>query len=171
MTAIHDDHAVSHTVSVILLVAITILLAAILLLMASMFTLDMRFDTPVPSFLEIKSVRHASETGSMNYDSRVTLLHNGTIRYRNDDLYAVFYRNQEKLPCAIETLNGYRFVGTHHYGVQTLAGLGCSGEWWDPHEKIAIDFTDGTFHPGDLITVEIYQRPKSILISRHSRSA
>lgn len=166
-----NDDAVSHNVGVILMVATTMLLAAMVLLMISMFSLDLPRDPPVPSFLEIKSVRHISETGSMNYDSRVALYHNGTVRYRNNDLYAVFYRNQEKVPCNIETLNGYHFVGTHHYGVQTLAGLGCSGDWWNPHEKIAIDFTDGTFHPGDLITVEVYGRPGPTLVSRHSKTA
>ena len=153
------------------MVAITVLLAALLYMMFSLPNFNLSIFSPSPSFLEIKSIRHQSETGEMNFDSRVTLYHNGTLKYKNDDLYAVFYRNQEKVSCSIETLNGCNFISTHHYGVQTLAGLGCTGEWWAPCEKIAIDFTDGTFHPGDLITVEIYQRPKSLLISRHSRSA
>ncbi|MCU0631656.1 MAG: type IV pilin [Methanolinea sp.] len=155
----------------ILMVAIAILLAALVLLMVFVPQFNMSVFSSTPSFLEIKSIRHESESGAMNYDSRVTLYHNGTLSYKNADLYAVFYCNQEKLPCVIETLNGFNFIPTHHFGVQTLAGLGCSGMFWNPCEKIAIDFTDGTFHPGDLVTVEIYQRPKSLLISRHSRTA
>ena len=161
----------SHPVATCLLVAITLILAALLLLSIAIPSFNLSIFTPTPSFLEIKSVRHVSEYGVMNYDSRVTLYHNGTLSYINDDLYAVFYRNQEKLLCVLETLNGHHFISTHHYGIQTIAGLGCRDTRWNPNEKIAIDFTDGTFHPGDLITVEVYQRPKSTLISRHSFTA
>ena len=154
------------------MVVITILLLAILAAMLYGFlNFGMPAPSPTPSFLEIKSIRHESESGPMNYDSRVTLYHNGTIKYKNRDLYAVFFRNQEQVPCSIGTLNGYDFISTHHYGVQTLAGAGCSGEWWSPYEKIAIDFTDGTFHPGDRITVEVYQNPGARIVSRHSRTA
>jgi len=161
----------SHPMATILMVAITILLAALLLLSIVFPSFNMSIFSPTPSFLEIKSVRHLSEEGFMNYDSRVTLYHNGTVSYKNDELYPVFFRNQEKIPCVIETLNGHRFISTHHFGVQKMSGLGCSGEWWNPSEKIAIDFTDETFHPGDRITVEVYQRPKSTLVSRHSITA
>lgn len=153
------------------MVAITILLAALVLLFMFIPSFNLSVFTADPSFLEIKSVRHVSESGVMNYDSHITLYHNGTLKYRNDELYAQIYRNHEKLPCVIETLNGYNFISSHHFGVQTISGLGCSNEWWNPGEKIAIDFTDGTFHPGDLITVEVYQRPKPTLVSRHSRTA
>lgn len=153
------------------MVAIVILLAALVLLMIHIPDFNLSHLNPEPSFIEIKSVRHVSESGAMNYDSKVTLYHNGTLSYPNDELYAVFYRNNEKIPCVIDTLNGFRFISSHHFGVQTIGGLGCQGQFWNPREKIAIDFSDGTFRPGDLITVEIFQRPKPVLISRSSRTA
>lgn len=156
----------------ILLVAIVIILAAVVMLLApNLPEWNLSFLSPEPSFIEIRSIHHQSETGAMIFDSRVTLYHNGTLMYLNNDLYAVFYKNQQKLPCIVETLNGHLFIPTHHFGVQTLAGAGCQGTYWSPHEKIALDFADGTFHPGDQITVEIYQRPKSNLISRYSMTA
>ncbi len=163
--------AVSPTTANLLMVALTILLAALVILLFQLPQFDLGSLSKTPSFLEIRKVNHHNEYGSLNYDSRVTLYHNGTRSLENDNLYAIFYRNDEKVACEIETLNGYNFVPSHHWGVQTLGGLGCSGSTWDPCEKIAIDFTDGTFRPGDLVTVEIYERPKNILISRNSRTA
>lgn len=165
------ESGVSHPVATILLVAITILLALLVLLMFAFPSFDFPTTADPPSFIEIRSVIHTSENGILNYDSRVVLFHNGTQAYPNNDLYATFYRNSKKLPCVIETFNGYEFIRTHHNGIQTMGGLGCQGEKWNIHEKIVLDFTDGTFHPGDLITVEVYQKPKNILISRYSRTA
>ncbi len=154
------------------MVAIVLILAALVLLLApGLPEWNLSIFTPEPSFIEIKVIHHQSETGAMIYDSRVILYHNGTLMYANNDLYAVFYKNQQKLPCIVETLNGHLFIPTHHFGVQTLAGAGCQGTYWSPKEKIALDFSDGTFHPGDKVTVEIYQKPKCTLISRYSTMA
>jgi len=172
LTIIRNDSAVSPQIGGILIIAITLMIAALVLLLApSLPEWNLSIFTPEPSFLEIKSVRHESESGQMIYDSRVTLYHNGTLKYLNNNLYAVFYRNQQRIPCILETMNGHLFVPTHHFGVQYIGGAGCQGDYWAPQEKIAIDFSDGTFHPGDLITVEVYMKPKSQLISRHSRTA
>lgn len=152
------------------MVAIVVLLAALVILM---FHLP-DFSNPIlppPSFLEISGVYHTDEHGILNYDSRVILLHNGTERLDNAGLRAEFFRNGMKIPAVIETLNGNLFISTHHYGVQTLGGLGCSGLYWYPKEKIAIDFTDNTFHPGDTIRVDIFQKETGVLVSCHSRRA
>ena len=165
------EDAISRPTATLLLVAITLLLAVLVLLLFQLPQFDIGLQPSHPSFLEIKSIGHITEHGVINFDSRVTLYHNGTISYKNDQLYPVFYRNSKRVPCVIETLNGYQFIQTHHFGVQTMAGLGCSGDTWNPNEKIAIDFTDGTFRPCDLVTVEVYLRPSDVLISRHSRTA
>ncbi len=170
MIRARDDRGSSHPIATILLVAITILLALLVLLLCPSLQFDFAAVRETPSFIEIHRVIHTSEQGDLTYDSRVVLLHNGTIPYYNDNLTATFYRNGTRLSCTIETLNGHNFIKTHHFGIQTMGGLGCRQEKWNPGEKIVFDFTDGTFHPGDTITVEIYQKPKNTLISRYTRT-
>lgn len=161
------DRAVSQVLGVILLVAIVILLAALFFLMIHIPSFDFPGMGKTPSFIEILGVYHENE----NYDSRVILIHNGTGDLNNSRLWAEFYRNGTKIPAVIETMNGYNFVGSHHDGVQTMGGLGCSGPTWCPGEKISIDFTDATFHPGDRVRVDIYTRPGNTLVSRYSATA
>ncbi len=160
--------ATSHTIATLLLVAITILLAVLVLLMFRMPAIQ--WDKP-PSFLEIRAVYSTSENGMLNYDSRVLLCHTGTTALENDLLKPVFYRNGFIVPCHITTMNGHKFVPTVHIGVQTMAGLGCSGETWEPGEKIIIDFTDGTFYPGDRVRMDVIDKPTGRVISSHSYTA
>ena len=161
------DRAVSQVLGVILLVAIVILLAALLFLMIHIPSFDLTGIGKTPSFIEIQGVFHENE----NYDSRVILLHNGTGDLNNSRLRAEFYRNGTKIPAVIETLNGHDFIASHHYGVQTMGGRGCSGLTWCPGEKISIDFTDATFHPGDQVRVDIFLRPGNTLVSRYCATA
>lgn len=165
-----DDEAVSPQIGTILLIAITVLLAALIFLMVHFPDFSDPI-SPVPSFLEISGVYHVDEHGILNYDSRVILLHNGTERLENAALRADFFRNGTKIPAVIETMNGNDFISTHHYGVQTMGGLGCSGPFWNPKEKIAIDFSDNTFHSGDTIRVDIFRKESGELVSRYSRRA
>ncbi|NTV00039.1 MAG: hypothetical protein HGA55_02820 [Methanoregulaceae archaeon] len=167
MSFFFPDRAVSQILAVILLVAIVILLAALLFLMIHIPSFDLDTIRKTPSFIEILGVFHENE----NYDSRVILIHNGTGDLNNSLLWAEFYRNGKKLPAVIETMNGHDFVGSHHNGVQTMGGLGCSGPTWCPGEKISIDFTDATFHPGDQVRVDIFIHPENTLVSRYSATA
>jgi flagellin-like protein len=160
------DNAVSQPIAVILLVAITILLAALVLLLIHLPSFDLGI-VATPSFLQIIRVYHTDETGHLNYDSRVILVNNGTKTLENKDLKAEFFRNGTKIPAIVETLNGDLSISTHHYGIQTLGGLGCSGPTWLPKEKISIDFSDGTFHPGDRIRVDILEKNAGKLVSSH----
>jgi hypothetical protein len=155
---------VSQATATILLIAITILLAAFVLLLFHLPS----FESYTPAFIEIDNVYHNNEHGSLTYDSRVVLFHNGTVRIENDSLNASFFRNGTLVPCIISTMNGHNFISTHHFGVQTMGGMGCSGIFWEPHARIAIDFSDGTFHPGDTIRVDIYSKTTNRLISRYS---
>ena len=158
-------------VATILMVALTVLLALLVLLFFSPPNLS--WGPFAPSFLQIQAIHHHSDRNPalLNLDSRVVLIHSGTESLYNDALMAVFFRDQEPLPAVLSTLNGYRFIGTRHYGVQWIGGSGCSGETWEPGEKLVIDFTDGTFRPGNVVTVEIRERGSELLISRHTITA
>ena len=54
-----------------------------------------------------------------------------------------------------------------HTGIQWMGGSGCSGVTWSPGEQICIDFSDGTFHPGDKIQIDIIDKVAKRTISRH----
>lgn len=152
------------------MVGIIMILAIFVLLLFHLPSFD--FTRPdAPSILQIRGVYHVNEYGYLNYDSRVILVHEGDARYENRDLFAEFYRNGEKLSCCILTMNGCDFISTHHFGIQTMGGTGCSGSYWYPNEKIALDFTDFTFRPGDLIRMDIFQRPSNEIISSHAYTA
>ena len=150
------------------MVVITIILASLVYLMFQMPAMEMY---KPPSFLEIKKVYSTNEAGILNYDSRVLLSHQGTERLQNDRLTATFFKNDQKLNSRISTLNGHNFIPTVHIGVQTMVGSGCTGTWWEPGEQIMIDFTDGTFRPGDKIRFEVNQKPSGVLISSYSYTA
>lgn len=171
MLLFRPDRAVSQVTGVILMVAIVILLAALVFLMIHIPSFDISELGKTPSFIEIRRFYHENEDGHMNYDSRVILVHNGTEDLNNSLLRAEFYRNGAKLPAIIETMNGHDFIASHHDGVQTMGGLGCSGPTWCPGEKISLDFTDGTFHPGDQVRVDIFTRTSGMLVSRYSATA
>jgi hypothetical protein len=158
-----NDPAVSQPVAILLLVAITVTLAALVLLLIHLPS----FDLGTPSPLQIVGVFHQDERGRMNYDSRIILINNGVNFFENKNLKAEFFCNGKKIPAVVETMNGDLFISTHHYGIQTLGGLGCSGPTWLPLEKISIDFSDGTFRPGDRIRMDIFQKPSGRLVSRH----
>lgn len=165
----HQDRASSHTIGVVLMIAITFLLAVLVLLL--MVNLPYLFDPSVPAIFKITKIRHTSESGTLNYDSYMVVKNTGAIGYQNINLYALTYRNGELLASSISTMNGYAYVSTHHYRVQTLGGPGSRGRVWDPNEMIAIDYADRTFHPGDVVTFEVYDATTQQIISRHTYTA
>lgn len=159
------ETAASHPVAILLLVAITVVLVAIVALLLHLFPFDLGMVPP--SFLQIHRVYHLDERGHLNYDSRIILINTGMREFQNNDLRAEFFRNGLKIPAVIETMNGDLFISSHHYGIQTMGGLGCSGPTWLPNEKISIDFSDGTFHPGDTIRIDVFHKRDGKMISRH----
>jgi len=159
----------SQTTGTLLMVALTLILAALVL--AMLWLPPLFIPGEVPAIFQITSVIHTSEQGVLNYDSRVVLLNTGTTNYPNKYLRAVFLKNGKQVNCRIQTLNGHDFISTAHIGVQTLGGTGCQGTFWEPGERIVLDFTDGTFHPGDFVSAEIYDIPTNLLISRHTYKA
>lgn len=149
------------------MVAITIILSLLVLLFFHMPPLDYDIN-PIPAIFTITNILHDDEiTGVTNYDSRMILLHTGTISYENANLRANLFKNGQPVGCVIETLNGNDFISTVHLGVQWMGGAGCSGTIWAPGEMTAIDFTDGTFQPGDSVQIDIVDKSTNQVISRH----
>jgi hypothetical protein len=165
-----DDRAFSEVHAVLLLVAITCLLALLVLLFFKMPVME--WEGPALPAVLIESVDHVSDRSpyGLNYDSRMTLYHNGSARFENDRIKAVIYRNGERV-CIIPTLNGYRYIQSHHYGSERIEGDGCCTPYWNPHERIEIDITDGTLYPGVDVTVEIVDRDTNRILSTHTVTA
>jgi hypothetical protein len=164
------ETANSHSIGIVLLIVISILLAALVLLMFQMP--DMRWED-VPTVFEITRVRDVNDYGKMTEDSYVVLVNSGSVRYNNWNLYALTYINGVRIPAEIPTLNAYEQTNDHnHHGVQNLFGPGASGSKrdhdgvWNPNGLLAINYNDHTIHPGDSITIEIYDKTTSQIISR-----
>ena len=146
------------------MVIITIVLAALVLLVALQLP-DLSYDPTVPTVFEITKIRDI-KNGVLNYDSYMVVKNSGNIAYDNRNLYAKTYRNGVHLPCDIPTMNGHNFIPVHPYGIQTLGGFGSDDFQWVPDATIAIDYSDGTFHPGDIVQFEVYDRKTGQLLSR-----
>ena len=95
----------------------------------------------------------------------------GSIAYDNRNLYAKTYRNGDHLPCDIPTMNGHNFIPVYPYGIQTLGGFGSDDFQWIPGATLSIDYNDGTFHPGDMVTIEVYDNTTKVILSRDSYTA
>jgi len=154
----HKEPGDSSTTGVIILVAVVVILAAIILI--SLFCLFSFSSTDhlAPPLIQVTSVLHTTESGAMKYASRVNIQNTHTIEYKNRDLMAEFYKNHKKLYARIYTLHGADFVPSKHFGVATIGGEGCSGDFFSPHEMIGIDLTNGYYVPGDLVELRIYQK-------------
>jgi len=151
------------------MVAVTLLLALIVLLMMNIFLPAWNPDKGIPEIFTITAIESTDEvTGHMNFDSRVILLHTGVTDYKNDNLKARFFKNGQPVSSSIVTMNGHDFISTSHFGVQWMGGSGCSGTTWIPGERICIDFSDGTFHPGEHVRVDIIDKEKDLVISQHT---
>ena len=169
--SVHErrDRGFSHPIGIILMVAVTFLLALLVLL--SMIQLPSMYDTSVPSIFKIIKIRHDDGFGHINYDSRMTVINSATSGFKNRNLEAETYRNGVRLDCRIPTFHGTDFLQTHHFRIQNLGGPGSCDATWDPNEMVFIDFTDGTFRPGDTVTFEVYDKISGQIISRHTYTA
>jgi hypothetical protein len=160
-----NETASSSATGIIILVAITLILAALVLLMS--FQLPNLWNDPtVPTVFEITKIRHTNPYGILDYDSYMTVKNIGNVAYDNRKLYAKTYRNGELLSCTIPTINGHDFIPLHPHGIQTLGGLGTHDFFWNPDAPIYIDYSKGTFHPGDVVQFEVYDKVTNQIISR-----
>jgi len=151
------------------MIAITFLLAVLVLLL--MVNLPYLYDPSVPAIFKITKIRHDDGSGHINYDSRMMIVNAGSSGYINRELEAETYRNGVRLDCRIPTFHGSDFLQTHHFKIQNLGGQGSCEDTWDPGEMVFIDFTDGTFRPGDTVTFEVYDKALGQIISRHTYTA
>jgi len=151
------------------MIAIVFLLAVLVLLMIPQ--MPYLHDQPVPAIFKITKIRHDDGNGHTNYDSRMMIMNTGTMGYKNKNLYGLVYRNSILLATPFPTMNGHDYIPTHHFMVQNLGGQGSCGLIWDPGEQIFIDYKDGTFHPGDVVTYEAYDALNDQIISRHTYQA
>jgi flagellin-like protein len=164
------SRGISPVVATILLVALTLILALMVLLLFSLPSWDVG---DPPAIFVITTIDHHSDLAPyrFNYDSRVTIVNTGAKSYENRLLKALFYRNQVQMNAVITTLDGHDFISSRHFGVQWMGGSGCSGGTWTPGESTVIDFTDGTFRPGDLVQLDIVDTISNRTISRHRYTA
>jgi hypothetical protein len=151
------------------MLVVTFLLAALVLLL--MPSMPYMYDTSVPAIFKITKIRHENDYHHLTYDSRMMIMNTGTIGYMNKNLYGLVYRNGNLLATPFPTMNGHDYIPTHHFMVQNLGGQGSCGLTWDPNEQIFIDYTDGTIHPGDVMTYEAYDALTDQIISRHTFTA
>jgi hypothetical protein len=158
----------SQIVGVLFLVAIAMLLALLILLIFQLPAFTLEPPGEPPEIFQITAIRHTDRPPGVppNYDSRIILMHTGEDAVENDLLEARIYRDGTLLSCRIITMNGHHFISTPHIGVQTMSGSGCQTGWWKPGERIALDLTDGTIHPGDVMKVDIIASPDGEIISR-----
>jgi len=159
------DRAGLPVVGAILMIGIVILLGMLVLLMCLGFQMP-HGDPSVPAIFVITHIRHVNPDGILDYDSYVVIQNTGKIPYDNRNLYAKAYRNGVHIPCDIPTMNGHDFLPTHHFGIQTLGGFGSHNFLWYPESTIFIDYSKGTFHPGDTVQFEVYDRTTGRIISR-----
>ena len=153
------EAGVSPTIAAFLMVALLIIVFALLWShLSGMLHLFDYEDHLAPPLIQVTSVFHTTPSGSMQDASRVTIQNTYTVEYKNRDLMAEFYKNHEKLYARIYTLHGEDFIPSHHFGVATIGGSGCRGDYFSPGEMIGIDLTDGYYTPGDLVELRIYQK-------------
>jgi hypothetical protein len=165
MFPLSNEDAGESPLGAILMIAITVMLFLLILLMAMQLP-SLWYDPTVPDIFMIDHIRHVNGHGVLNYDSYMVIKNGGTVAYDNRNLYAKTYRNGVHLPSDIPTMNGHAFLPTHHDGIQTLGGFGSDDFLWYPDATLAIDFSDGTFHPGDIVQFDVYDKTTDQLISR-----
>jgi hypothetical protein len=150
------------------MVAITFLIGLLVLLMLQIPLFGWNMQKEIPVIFTITTIESVDElTGHLNYDSRLTLLHTGTADYQNRNLKIKFLKNGLPLSSVVTTVNGHDFISTSHNGIQWMGGSGCSGVMWSPQERICIDFSDGTFHTGDRVQMDVIDKVTNITISRY----
>ena len=130
------------------------------------------YDPTVPTVFEITNIKDI-KNGVLNYDSYMVVKNCGSSSYYNWNLFVLTYVNGAQIPAEIPTLNANAQAADHiHHGVQNLGGFGSEGTrkkgdaLWVPGASLSIDYKDGTFHPGDMVTIEVYDNTTKQILSR-----
>jgi len=146
----------------IFLVAITIILSSLVLLMTP--NLPLFSSDEIPVIFEIVSMKY-TKTGSWKYENKLVVKNSGPIAYDNRKLSAITYRNGEPLACKIPYINFQYYINNKPLGIQRIGGMGTDDLSWVPEATIFIDYSQGTFRPGDTIRFEVYDRETNRIIS------
>ncbi len=158
------DDGDSNPMGTILIIAITFAIVALVL--AQLLQIPALLDPTPPCIFEITTIRHVNDHGVLTYDSRVMMIHTGSVDYKNKNLMAKIYRNDIPLAFVMGSLNGNDYIAHYHTtGVDIMGGAGCSGSTWSPNEMLYIDFNDRTFHPEDTVRIEVYDKTTHLLVS------
>lgn len=150
---------------------ITIIAALLVLFFVLSFQLSW-YDPRVPCIFEISNIRH-SNTGGILDDGYVTVTNTDTRAYENWNLYAKTYVNGNLIIADLPTLNTDEWIHiVGRRGVHTLGGAGASGTrnkhdaYWYSGASLAIDYNDHLIHPGDCVTIEVYNKSSGQILSR-----
>lgn len=146
----------------ILLIAITFILAGLVLLMIP--RLPAYSSDEIPVIFEIVTMKY-TKTGSWKYENKLIVKNSGTIAFDNRKLSAITYRNGERLPCKIPSVNFQYYINNKPLGIQRIGGMGTDDFSWVPETTIFIDYSQGTFRPGDTIRFEVYDKETNRIIS------
>ena len=166
-----SDRAGSPVIAIALMTVISIILAAVVLLLCLGFPMP-QADPSVPVVFKITNVVHINGYGKMNRESYVVLTNIRKESYRNRYLSVKLYVNEVQANMNLPTLNGDASCSSLHYRVSNIGGKGSEGEMdksiskWYPDQSIWIDFSDGTFGPGDTIRIEVFDSTTGKIISR-----
>ncbi|AGB02378.1 hypothetical protein [Methanoregula formicica] len=156
------EHASSAIHGCIFLIALTVILAALVLLMIP--KLPAYSAEEIPVIFEIVTMKYTN-TGSWKYENKLIVKNSGTIAYDNRKLSAITYRNGERLPCKIPYINFQYYIDNKPLGIQRIGGMGTDDSSWVPEATIFIDYSQGTFRPGDTIRFEVYDKETNKIIS------
>ena len=165
------DHASSNGIGIIVIITIVVILAVLVLVMFLRFELP-HADEEAPVVFKITNVVYTIDPAKVNIASYVVLTNSGKQSYRNRYLFVKLFVNDNPANLNLPTLNGDASCNLHHYGVKNIGGLGTEGEMdkstskWYPEQTIFIDFNDGTFRPGDTISIEVYDGLTGKILSR-----
>jgi len=139
----------------------------LVMLLLSLFSLPHLCDPLPPGEVEIVLIHDYDEDRkTLNYDSRVLLRYVGAEPLQHRPLSARFYVDDRPLRNTISTFHGEDFIPTHHFGVERMGGVGCQKDLWEPEGFVLIDFKDGTFHPGQVVRVDVLDTRTDCVISR-----
>jgi flagellin-like protein len=167
-----QESASSPIIGTILIVAITIILAILVLLMFHMPQMPWE-NVTVPVIFKITNILNNNEFGQKNYDSHMIVKNIGSTYYMNWNLYVLTYVDGVQIPAEILTLNAYDQIrDPRHHGIQKLSDQGSKGNRekgqgrWSPGASLSIYYKHGTFHPGDMVMIEVYDNTTKKILSR-----
>jgi hypothetical protein len=122
-------------------------------------------DPTVPDIFQITKVGHTDASGNPDYDSYIMVMNTGDVTYDNRKLSAKTYRNGDRLT-DIPYINEDMFIHHHPTGIWKTGGVGTDDFSWYPGAGIFIYYNKWTFHPGDVMQFEVFDRTTGQLISR-----